>query len=100
MGREINVGTEDRLDLRDAADANQAALAILAAAFEEQRQGQVGGEVLMLDAVAEIARKHGYGGSVDQAGSILKVEGDFAHGEPFTRCNQGVRTCGLWGDVA
>jgi hypothetical protein len=76
MGREINVGAEDRLELRDAADANHAALAILKAAFEE-RQSQVGGEAVMLDAVVEVAAEAGYRGSVDQAGSILKVEGGF-----------------------
>jgi hypothetical protein len=76
MGREINVGAEDRLELRDAADVNQTALAILQAAFEE-RQGQEDGEAVMLDAVVEIAAEVGYSGSVDQAGNILKVGGRF-----------------------
>ena len=40
-GREINVEAGNRLDIRDAADTNQAALAILKAAFE-QRLGEVG----------------------------------------------------------
>ena len=76
MGREINVGAEDRLELRDAADANHAALAILKAAFEK-RQSQVGGDAVMLDAVVEVAAEAGYKGTVDQAASILKVEGGF-----------------------
>ena len=75
-GREINVEAGNRLDLRDAADANQAALAILKAAFE-QRLAQAGGQSATLASVVEIATGAGYKGTVDQAGSILKVEGGF-----------------------
>jgi len=57
-------------------DANQTALAVLVAAFET-RQTQLGGAAVMLDAVLEIARLHGYDGSVDRAGSILHREGGF-----------------------
>jgi ferritin-like metal-binding protein YciE len=73
-GREINVEAGNRLDLRDVADANQTALAILKAAFE-QRLAQAGGQVATLDTVVEIATGAGYKGTVDQAASILKVEG-------------------------
>lgn len=75
-GREINVEAGNRLDLRDAADANQSALAILKAAFE-QRLAQVSRQAVTLDSVVEIATAAGYKGTVDQAGSILKVEGGF-----------------------
>ena len=75
-GREINLEAGDRLNLRDAADANRAAPAILTAAFES-RLAQAGGETVMLDAVVEIARSHGYDGTVDQACSILRREGGF-----------------------
>jgi hypothetical protein len=74
MGREINVGAEDRLEFRDTGDANQTALAILKTAFE-QLLTQTGGQAAMLDSEVEIATEAGYKGTVDQAGSILKVEG-------------------------
>jgi hypothetical protein len=76
MGREINASAENHLEPGDAVDANQTALAVLVAAFET-RQAQVGGEAVMLDTVVEIARTHGYDGTVDQAGSILRREGGF-----------------------
>lgn len=43
----------------------------------EQRLNQTGGAAVMLDSVVEIATEAGYQGSVDQAASILKVEGGF-----------------------
>ena len=49
---------------------------MLKAAFE-QRLSQVGGAAVMLDSVVEIAAEAGYQGTVDQAASILKVEGGF-----------------------
>lgn len=75
-GRAINVEAGNRLDLRDAADANQIALAILKAACE-QRLAQAGGQVATLDSLVEIATEAGYQGTVDQAASILNREGGF-----------------------
>jgi hypothetical protein len=49
---------------------------MLKAAFE-QRLGQVGGAAMMLDRVVEIAAEVGYKGTMDQAASILKLEGRF-----------------------
>ena len=49
---------------------------MLKAAFE-QRLGQVGGAAVMLDSVVEIATEGGYKSTLDQAASILKVEGGF-----------------------
>jgi len=49
---------------------------MLKAAFE-QRLGQVGGGAVRLDSVVEIAAEAGSNGTVDQAASILKVEGGF-----------------------
>jgi len=37
----------------------------------------VGGKAIFFDAVVEIAAETGYKGTVDQAASILKVEGGF-----------------------
>jgi len=75
-GREINVDAGSRLDLQDAADVNQSALAILTAAFE-RRSALVAGLAVTLDSVVEIAAKAGYRGTVDQAGDILRREGGF-----------------------
>jgi len=76
MGREIKVGAENHLELRQAADANQAALTVLEAAFDEE-QGQVGGQVVTLDAVVRIAAEHSYHGAADQAASILQAAGRY-----------------------
>jgi len=76
MGRKLNVSAENRLKLREAADMCQTALTILEAAFETHL-AQVGGMAVMLDSVVEIATQAGYKGTVDQAASILKVEGGF-----------------------
>lgn len=75
-GREINVEAASRLDLYDAADANQSALAILTAAFDWQ-SALVGGQAVTLDSIVEIAAVAGYRGTVDQAGDILRREGGF-----------------------
>lgn len=75
-GREINVDAGSRLDLQDAADASQSALAILMAAFE-RRSALVGGQAVTLDSMVEIAADAGYRGTVDQAGDILRREGRF-----------------------
>ena len=76
MGREINLEAGSRLNLRDAVALSHSYFLLLKAAFE-QRLGQVGGEAVMLDSVVETATVAGYQGTVDQAGSILKVEGGF-----------------------
>ena len=76
MGREINVSAENRLNLRDAIALDHAYATILKAAFE-QRLGQVGGTVAMLDSVVEIAHDAGYKGTLDQAAMILRREGGF-----------------------
>jgi len=74
MGREINLEAGNRLNLRDAVALSHSYFLMLKAAFE-QHLGQVGGVAVMLDSVVEIATEHGYKGTVDQAASILKVEG-------------------------
>ena len=76
MGREINLEAGNRLNLRDAVALSHSYFLMLNAAFE-QRLGQGGGVAVMLDSVVEIATEHGYKGTVDQAASILKVEGGF-----------------------
>jgi hypothetical protein len=76
MGREINLKADDRLNLRDAVALSHSCFLMLKAAFE-QHLGQVGGVAVMLDSVVEIAAEAGYQGTVDQAASILKVEGGF-----------------------
>ena len=76
MGREINLEAGNRLNLRDAVALSHSYFLMSKAAFE-QRLGQVGGVIVMLDSVVEIAIEHGYKGTVDQAASILKVEGGF-----------------------
>ena len=76
MGREINLEAANRLNLRDAVALSHSYFLMLKAAFE-QRLGQVGGEAVMLDSVVEIATEAGYKGTLDQAASILKVEGGF-----------------------
>ena len=75
-GREINVEAGSRLNLRDAVALSHSYFLMLKAAFE-QHLGQVGSAAVMLDSVVEIATAAGYKGTVDQAGSILKVEGGF-----------------------
>ena len=74
MGREINLEAGSRLNLRDAVALSHSYFLLLKAAFE-QRLGQVGGMAVMLDSVVEIATEAGYKGTLDQAASILKVEG-------------------------
>jgi len=74
MGREINLEAGNRLNLRDAVALSHSYFLMLKAAFE-QRLGQVGGMAVMLDSVVEIATEAGYKGTLDQAASILKVEG-------------------------
>jgi hypothetical protein len=74
MGREINVEASSRLNLRDAVALSHSHFLTLKTAFE-QRMSQVGGVVVMLDNVVEIAAEAGYQGTVDQAARILKVEG-------------------------
>jgi len=74
MGREINLEAANRLNLRDAVALSHSYFLMLKAAFE-QRLGQVGGVIVMLDSVVEIATEAGYKGTLDQAASILKVEG-------------------------
>ena len=76
MGREINLEAGNRLNLRDAVALSHSYFLLLKAAFE-QRLGQVSGEAVMLDSVVEIATEAGYKGTLDQAASILKVEGGF-----------------------
>jgi hypothetical protein len=77
MGREINlIEAGNRLNLRDAVALSHSYFLMLKAAFE-QRLSQVGGVAVMLDSVVEIAVEAGYKGTVDQAASILKVEGGF-----------------------
>jgi hypothetical protein len=76
MGREINLEAGNRLSLRDAVALSQSYFLMLKATFE-QRIAQAGGPAAMLDSVVEIATEAGYKGTVDQAGSILKVEGGF-----------------------
>ena len=76
MGREINVEAGNRLNLRDAVALSHSYFLMLKAAFE-QRLGQAGGEAVMLDSVVEIATEAGYKALLDQAASILKVEGGF-----------------------
>ena len=76
MGREINLEAGNRLNLRDAVALSHSYFLMLKAAFE-QRLSQVGGAAVMLDSVVEIATEAGYKGTVDQAASILKVEGGF-----------------------
>jgi hypothetical protein len=76
MGREINVEAGNRLNLRDAVALSHSYFLMLKAAFE-QRLNQVGGAAVMLDSMVEIATEAGYKGTVDQAASILKVEGGF-----------------------
>jgi len=76
MGREINLEAGNRLNLRDAPALSRSYFLMLKAAFE-RRLSQVGRAVVMLDSVVEIAAEAGYKGTVDQAASILKVEGGF-----------------------
>ena len=76
MGREINLEAGNRLNLRDAVALSHSYFLMLKAAFE-QRLSQVGGVAVMLDSMVEIAAEAGYHGTVDQAASILKVEGGF-----------------------
>jgi hypothetical protein len=73
---EINVEASNRLNLRDAVALSHSYFLILKAAFET-RLAEVGGEAVMLDAVVKIATDAGYKGTVEMAGSILKVEGGF-----------------------
>jgi hypothetical protein len=76
MGREINLEAGNRLNLRDAVALSHSYFLMLKAAFE-QRLSQAGGMAVMLDSVVEIAAEAGYKGTMDQAASILKVEGGF-----------------------
>ena len=76
MGREINLEAGNRLNLRDALALSHSYLLMLKVAFQ-QRLSQVGGAAVMLNSVVEIATEAGYKGTVDQAASILKVEGGF-----------------------
>jgi hypothetical protein len=76
MGREIKLEAGNRLNLRDAVALSHSYFLMLKAAFE-QRLSQVDGAAVMLDSVVEIAAEAGYKGTVDQAASILKVEGGF-----------------------
>ena len=73
-GREINVDAGSRLNLRAAVALSHSYFLMLKAAFE-QRLSQVGGVAVMIDSVVEIATEAGYKGTLDQAASILKVEG-------------------------
>ena len=76
MGRKINLEGGNRLNLRDAVALSHSYFIILKAAFE-QRLNRVGSAAVMLDSVIEIAAGAGYKGTVDQAASILTVEGGF-----------------------
>ena len=76
MRREMNLGAGNRLNPRDAVALSHSYFLTLKAAFE-QRLSQVGGAAVMLDSMVEIAAEAGYCGTVDQAASILKVEGGF-----------------------
>lgn len=76
MGREVNLEAGHRLNLRDAVALSHSYFLMLKAAFE-QRLSQVGGAAVTLDSVVEIATVAGYQGTVDQAASILKIEGGF-----------------------
>lgn len=76
MGLEINLAAGNRLNLREAVALSHSYFLMLKAAFE-QRSNEVGGAAVALDSVVEIAAKAGYQGTVDQAASILKVEGSF-----------------------
>jgi hypothetical protein len=75
MGRQISAEAGNRLDLHDSA-VHDASLLILLGAFEQCR-AEVGGEAVMLGRLVEIAAEAGYQGTVEQAASILKVEGGF-----------------------
>ena len=74
MGREIDVRAENRLRLQDAGRVTPKTLTLLLDAFTE-RQRQVGGRALILDAVVEIARARGYRGTVNEAASLLQAAG-------------------------
>ena len=76
MGREINLEAGNPPSLREAVARSHSYFLMLKAAFE-QCLSQVGGVAVMLDSMAEIAAEAGYHGTVDQAASILKVEGGF-----------------------
>jgi len=76
MGREINLEAGNRLSLRDAVALSHSHFLMLKAAFE-QRLSQVGGPAVMSDSMVESAAEAGYKGTVDQAGSILKIDGGF-----------------------
>ncbi len=76
MGREINLEAGNRLNLREAVALSHSCFLLLKAAFEH-RLNQVGGAAVMLDSMVEIAAEAGYQGTVDQAASVLKVEGGF-----------------------
>jgi hypothetical protein len=73
---EINASAEDRLSLQDAAALCNTYRATLEAAYA-QRLNEVGGAAVLLDAMVEIAKTHGYHSDVDQAVSILQVGGQF-----------------------
>ncbi len=77
MGREINVNVSDTLNIQDAATAIAYTYrAILIDAFD-QRQREVGGQGVMLDAVIEIAVRKGYPGTQWAAQQLLGLEGRF-----------------------
>ena len=76
MGREIDLESSNSLSLRDAVALSHSYFLMLKVAFK-QRLSQVGGVSVMFDSVVEIATEAGYKGTVDQAASILKVEGGF-----------------------
>ena len=64
MGREINVETGNRLNLRDAISLSRSYFLMLKPAFE-QRLSPVEGASVMLDAVVETTAEAGYRGTVD-----------------------------------
>jgi hypothetical protein len=74
MSGKIEAG--DRPDLQHAGGNGLDALAVLEAAFDE-RLNQIGGRAVILDSMVEIAARHGYQGSVDEAASILRATGRY-----------------------
>ena len=74
MGREINTDAVSRLDAQDAPRPMPDNLTLLLDAFAE-RQQQIGGVAVVLNAVLEIARGQGFMGTMDKAISLLRAAG-------------------------
>jgi hypothetical protein len=74
MSGEFEAG--NRPDPQHAGDESQAALAMLEAAFDERRH-QIGGRAVILDSMVEIAARHGYQGTLEEAASVLRATGRY-----------------------